>query len=163
MLRTLSPRLALAALGFVCAGSVLLALLAQHKFGMEPCPWCILQRMLFVLIAVLALLAAAIPVTLWRRLVSLLLLPITISGMAAALWQHFVAAKTNSCALTLADKIITYMGLDTRWPEVFEVRASCADGAVSVMGVPFEFWSLALFALAGVVTLYSAVTVDRRA
>jgi len=162
-LRKLHPRLALAALGFTCAASVLLALIAQHKFGMEPCPWCILQRMLFALIAVLALLAAAVPSVLWRRLMSLLLLPITLSGMAAALWQHFVAAQTNSCALTLADKIITYMGLDTRWPEVFEVRASCADAAVSVMGVPFEFWALALFVLAGVVTLYSAVTAYRRA
>lgn len=162
-LRKLSPRLAMAALGFTCAASVLLALLAQHEYGMEPCPWCILQRMQFVLIAVLALMAAAVPATLWRRLMSLLTLPIAISGMAAALWQHFVAAKSNSCALTLADKIITFLGLDTRWPEVFEVRASCADAAVSVLGVPFELWSLALFALAGVITLYSAITADRRA
>ncbi|MFT3856378.1 MAG: disulfide bond formation protein B [Aquabacterium sp.] len=159
----LSPRLAMAALGFVSAGSVLLALLAQHKFGMEPCPWCILQRMLFVLIAVLCLLAAAVPATLWRRLMSLLILPVAVSGVAAALWQHFVAAKSSSCALTLADKIITYFGLDTRWPEVFEVRANCADAAASILGVPFEFWSLALFALVGIVCLYSAVTADRRA
>ena len=68
------------------------------------------------------------------------------SGIAAALWQHFVAARTNSCALTLADKVISGLGLDTRWPEVFEVRASCADAAVNLLGVPFAFWSLALFA-----------------
>jgi len=29
--------------------------------------------------------------------------------------------------------------------------------------VPFEFWSLALFALAGIVVLYSALTPARRA
>lgn len=163
MLRNLSPRLAMAALGFVSAGSVLLALVAQHRFNMEPCPWCILQRMLFVLLAVLAFLAAAVPATLWRRLMAALILPIALSGMAAALWQHFVAAKTSSCALTLADKIISALGLDTLWPDVFEVRASCADGAVSVLGVPFEFWSLALFALAGIISLYSAVAREQRA
>ncbi len=160
--RKLSGRLAMAGLGLVCGAAVLLALLAQHRYGMEPCPWCILQRMLFVLIAVGSLVAAALP-GMGRRLLSIVLLPFALGGGAAALWQHFVAAKTNSCALTFADKVIGFFGLDTRWPEVFEVRATCADAAVSVLGVPFEFWSLALFALAGMVMLYSAVTADRRA
>ena len=29
------------------------------------------------------------------------------AGVAAAWWQHAVAAKSSSCALTLADKIMT--------------------------------------------------------
>jgi len=65
--------------------------------------------------------------------------------------------------LTLADKVISATGLDTRFPEVFEVRASCADAAVDLAGVPFEFWSLALFALAGVVLITTCLTPSRRA
>lgn len=160
---TLSPRLMLTGLGLACAASVAAALVAQHHFGMEPCPWCILQRILFIVIAALSLIAAAMPPAVVRRALSVLILPFAIGGGAAALWQHFVAAKSNSCALTLADKVITFFALDTRWPEVFEVRASCADAAANILGVPFEFWSLALFALAGIVVLYSAVTADRRA
>ena len=56
----------------------------------------------------------------------------------------------------------SYFGLDTRWPEWFEVRANCSDAAVSVLGVPFEFWALALFAVATVVLSISVVT-SRRA
>lgn len=145
MLNWRAPRLWLLGLGLVCAASVVLALVAQHRFGMEPCPWCILQRMQIMAIGSLALLAAAAPLKWARQLLSLLLIPLAASGAAAALWQHFVAAKTNSCALTLADRIITTIGLDSRWPDIFEVRATCADAAVSVLGVPFEFWSLALF------------------
>lgn len=159
----LSPRTTLLIMGLACGASVCAALLAQHKFGMEPCPWCILQRMIFMLLTVLCLLAAAVPPALLRRALSALLLPLSLSGIAAALWQHFVAAKSASCNLTLADKVITFFGADTRWPEIFEVRASCADAAASVLGVPFEFWSLALFALVGIALLYSAVTPDRRA
>lgn len=159
----LSPRLALAGLGLVCAASVAAALVAQHRFGMEPCPWCILQRMVFIAIASVSLLAAALPSGLVRRLLSVLGLPLAGAGIAAALYQHFVAAQSASCALTFADKVIGFFGVDTRWPEVFEVRASCADAAVSVLGVPFEFWSLALFAIAGMVLLASAVTPNRRA
>jgi protein dithiol:quinone oxidoreductase len=158
----LSPRLALAGIGLACAASVLLALLAQHRFDMQPCPWCILQRMLFVALAVLSLLAAVMPGA-GRRVLSGLALPLALAGVAAALWQHFVAAQSASCALTLADKAITFMGLDTRWPEVFEVRANCADAAVSILGVPFEFWALALFALTGMVLLYGLVSPTRRA
>ncbi len=158
----LSPRLALSLMGLASGVSVALALLAQHKFGMEPCPWCILQRMIFIVLTVLCLLAAALP-GMPRRALSALMLPLTLGGIAAALWQHFVAAKSASCALTFADKLITFVGADMRWPDIFEVRASCADAAASVLGVPFEFWSLALFAAVGMALLYSIVTPDRRA
>jgi len=161
MLR-LTPRLLLTLISLVCAGSVGLALLAQHRYGMEPCPWCILQRMLFVLLAILGLVAAALP-GIARRVLSGAAVLVALGGMAAALWQHFVAAQSSSCALTLADRIITATGLDVRWPDAFEVRASCADAAVSVLGVPFELWSLALFALTGAVLLANALARGRRA
>lgn len=153
-------RKVLALLGLACAAAVGGALIAQHRFGMEPCPWCILQRLLFIVIAVLSLLAAALPWPAARRGLALLVVPVAAGGAAAALWQHFVAAKTASCALTLADRIVGGLGLDTRWPEVFEVRASCADAATSLLGVPFDFWSLAMFAVAGMVAL--ACVLSRR-
>jgi disulfide bond formation protein DsbB len=159
----LTARTALAGMGLACAASVGAALVAQHHFGMQPCPWCILQRLLFVALAVFGLVAAAVPVAALRRLLSALGLLLALGGGAAALWQHFVAAKSASCNLTLADKIVGFFGFDTRWPEVFEVRANCADAAVNILGVPFEFWSLALFALVGMVMVYSVVTPARRA
>jgi len=161
-MRKLTPRLLLGVLGLACIGAVGAAFVAQHQFQMQPCPWCILQRILFLIVGGLCLLSAALP-ALVRRVLSGLAVAFAIGGIASALWQHFVAAKSTSCALTFADKIITWTGLDTRWPEVFEVRGSCADAAVNVLGVPFEFWSLALFALSGIVALYSVVTADRRA
>ena len=45
-----------------------------------------------------------------------------------------------------AERVISALGLDERWPEVFSAYASCKDAAVNAFGVPFEFWSLALFA-----------------
>jgi len=158
----LSSRALLAIAGLACAASVGLALLAQHRFNMQPCPWCILQRLIFVVLAGLCLLGAALP-ALPRRLVAALALPFAAGGMAAALWQHFVAAKTSSCAMTLADRIVMATGLDMRLPEWFEVRATCADAAVSVFGVPFEFWALALFAAVGLVLVLNVLNPARRA
>ncbi|MFN6996715.1 MAG: disulfide bond formation protein B, partial [Aquincola tertiaricarbonis] len=62
-------------------------------------------------------------------------------------WQHFVAAATASCNLTLADRIVSGLGLDGLAPEVFQARAPCADAAVKLAGVPYEFFSLALYAI----------------
>lgn len=140
-----------AALLFAAASfaSVIAALVAQHGFGMQPCPWCILQRIVFVLIGLVAL-GAALAGGVLRRLLGLLIAPLALAGAAAALYQHFVAAKSSSCDLTLADRLIRGLRLDSLLPAVFEVRGSCADAAVDLFGVPFEFWSLALFVLLAV-------------
>ncbi len=138
----LSSRSALIALALLCLAAVGAALVSQHVFDMQPCPWCILQRVIFVLIAVLLLLGAFVPGRVaWVGLSVLAAL----AGIAAALYQHFVAAKSTSCNLTLADKIVSGIGLDKLLPPVFEVRASCADAAVDLLHVPYEFWSLGLY------------------
>lgn len=163
MTRWRAPRMWLGAVGVACLASVGMALYAQHQWAMEPCPWCILQRMLFILLGAVALVGAVQPSGGARRVIAGLALPLAVAGVAAALWQHFVAAQTQSCALTLADKVIGWTALDMRFPEWFEVRASCADAAVDLFGVPFEFWSLALFALAGLILLSTVLTPSRRA
>lgn len=121
------------------------ALVTQHVFGMEPCPWCVLQRVIFLAIS----LAALVALLLHRVAGAVLGIALAASGVAAALWQHFVAAATNSCNMTLADKIVGGMKLDSLLPDVFSARASCADAAVKLLGVSYEFWSLALFVLIG--------------
>ena len=146
----LTQRLALVALALVSLGAVGLALISQHVYGMQPCPWCILQRVIFVLIALLLLIAAFLP---GRGLFVGLSVLAALAGIAAALYQHFVAAKSDSCNLTLADKIVSGLGLDKAWPDVFEVRASCADAAIDLLHLPYEFWSLALYVLLAVAAI----------
>jgi disulfide bond formation protein DsbB len=128
-------------------GAIAAALVTQHVFDMQPCPWCVLQRLIFLGIGLAALLGLAWRSALSQRLVPLLLLLLCSLGIAAALWQHFVAASSTSCNLTLADRIVSGLQLDALLPEIFQARASCADAAVDLLGVPYEFWSLALFAL----------------
>ncbi len=134
-------------------GAVAAALVSQHRFGMEPCPWCVLQRLVFVAIAAAALIGLLWRAPAGRVLAALLALALAASGVAAALWQHFVASKSESCNLSLADRIIGGTRLDSLWPDVFSPRASCADAAVQLLGVPYEFWALALFVLLGGVAL----------
>ncbi|MFM7505196.1 MAG: disulfide bond formation protein B [Rubrivivax sp.] len=129
------------------------ALVSQHVFDMQPCPWCVLQRLVFLAIAAVSLPALLLKGATARRVLSAAGLLLSGAGMAAALWQHFVSTSSASCKLTLADRIVGGLGLDGLWPEVFAAYASCADAAVKLLGVWYEFYSLGLFALLALVAL----------
>jgi disulfide bond formation protein DsbB len=145
-----------AGVAFACVAAVGAALVTQHVFNMQPCPWCVLQRLIFLTIALVC-----IVVLIWRgpagRIVGGAIgFVLALCGVAAALWQHFKAAASASCNLTLADKIVSgTLHLDELLPNVFSPRASCADAAVNLFGVPYDFWSLALFVLIALALLRS--------
>jgi protein dithiol:quinone oxidoreductase len=134
--------------------AVAAALLTQHIYGMQPCAWCVLQRLVFIAIAAACGLGLSWRAPPGRRAGAALAGLLALSGAAAALWQHFVAASAASCDLSLAERIVAATGLDERLPEVFMALASCAEAKVRLGGIPYEFWSLGLFmALAGAALL----------
>ena len=143
----------LALTALVALAAVGAAYFTQHVWGMQPCPWCVLQRLIFVAIA-----AAAVLGLLWPTGGAVLAGLLAASGLAAALWQHFVAASAESCDLTLADRIMAATGLDGQFPEVFMAMSSCADAKVDLFGLPYEAWSGAMFAA----TLVAMAAVLRR-
>ena len=150
---TQRPNALLSAVAFLSIAALAAALVSQHVFGMEPCPWCVLQRLIFVVIALACGLGLVWRAAAGRIVAALLVLALSLSGVAAALWLHFVASKSESCNLTLADRILVAFKLDTLLPDVFSPRASCADAAVDLLGLPYTFWSLGLFALFAVVAV----------
>jgi disulfide bond formation protein DsbB len=134
----------------VSVAAVGAALVSQHVFGMEPCPWCVLQRVIFLAVALVCLAGLGLRAVLGplgTRIGAALAVLLALSGVASALWQHFVAAASQSCNLTLAAKIVGNLQLDSLAPEVFAARASCMDAAVKLAGISYEFYSLALFLL----------------
>jgi len=133
-----------------------LALVTQHVFGMQPCAWCVLQRLIFVAISLAALLGLAgqgLRGVFVRRLGAALMGLLALAGISAALWQHFVAASSTSCNLSLADRIVSGIGVDALWPEVFAAYASCADAAAKLLGVSYEFYSLTIFVVLAALSL----------
>ena len=146
--RTLLAGIALAALAAVGA-----ALFTQYRMDMQPCAWCVLQRLVFLAIASAAVLGLLLPGATGRRVGAGLAMLLADLGLAAALWQHFVAAASAACNMSLADRLMGATGLDSRWPQVFAAYANCADAKANLLGVPYEFWSLALFALLSLAAL----------
>ena len=153
------PGVLLPAVAALAMGSVIAALGTQHLLGMQPCAWCVLQRLIALALALAALLAwgahAARLIAL-RLGAAVLAALLATGGMAAALWQHFVASSSTSCAMSFADRVMGFTGLDGRFPEVFAAYASCADAKAWLLGVPYELWSLAVFAACAVAAALAA-------
>ena len=143
----------LAGAAAVSIAAVGAALVSQYVFNMQPCPWCVLQRLIFCAVALAAVVGLAWRSMPGRRVGAGLMLALAGCGIAAALWQHFVAASSASCNLTLAERIVSALGLDESLPSVFMAMASCAEAAVKIAGVPYEFFSLALFVALALVAL----------
>ncbi|PZP36761.1 MAG: disulfide bond formation protein B [Roseateles depolymerans] len=142
-------------------GAVGAALIAQHQFGVKPCPWCVLQRGIYLLIggfSLLGWLAQSRRPLRQAALVAVLLL--CAAGLTAAVFQHEVAAQTESCAMGLADRILGALNLEEAWPPVFMVTAGCAEAAAyKLLGLGYDLWSGLLYAVLGALALF---TLSRR-
>lgn len=142
------PGRALAGLAFVCFAAVGMALVAQHQFGVKPCPWCVLQRAVFLMIGLVSLVGWLVQSRrVLRQAVTVLMLVLCAAGLTAAVFQHEVASQSATCSLGMAEKILTAFNLEELWPKVFMATANCADAAAyRLLGLPYEVWSGLLFA-----------------
>lgn len=129
-------------------GAVAVALVSQHVFDMQPCAWCVLQRLIYLAIAVFAVLGLVL-----RRLAAAqkacagIVAVLALAGVATAIYQHNVASQLMSCDQTFADRFMTGIGLDGGVPWLFGIYATCMDAMVSVLGIEYALWSLALFVI----------------
>ncbi|MFO0459883.1 MAG: disulfide bond formation protein B [Burkholderiales bacterium] len=165
------PRVAavLAAIGAGSVAALGVALVAQHGFCIEPCPWCVIQRLVLIGVALAALGGAAVARGAPRAaggIAGVVLLALAAGGAVAAWYQHTVAAKQFSCSFTWADRTLMPLKLDAGLHPVFRVGATCADAAqATLLGLPFEVWGggwFTLVALGAIVALASAIRAPAR-
>ena len=154
-----TPRL-MVLLGLLCLASLGVALVAQYQFGVKPCPWCILQRVLVMVLATVALVGGGLAWGLKKsgrlrgaqiasRVLAVPVVVLALAGVVAATYQNAVASDSASCTMTVADRLIAATGLEDLWPEVFMITANCAEAhAYRLLGLPYEVWSGLLFAMA---------------
>lgn len=158
-------------LALVCLsslGSLALALAAQHFFDVRPCPWCVMQRGVFLLLGFVAGLGWLLGQLLNRaravQLLSLLLVAgLALAGLAAAVWQHEVAAQSASCNMTFADQVVMALHLDELLPSVFMATAGCNEAAAyKLLGLPYEVWSGLLYLTQALAAAWSLRTLLRQ-
>ena len=131
----------------LCSAALGAALFAQHTLGMQPCPWCVVQRMLLLAsLGCMLLVIGSLRVPLALVLPLLANLALQGAGIAAAGYQFLVAGRSDSCDLGLADRILMASGLEQAWPWMFAAGTSCLEAAsASLLGIPFSLLAVGFF------------------
>ncbi|BAO29523.1 disulfide bond formation protein B [Sulfuritalea hydrogenivorans] len=133
----------LAALGLVAGGVVL-----AQTLNLAACPLCILQRMLYLLLALEAAaawkLAGSPPA---RRAAALVMLATTLAGVWIAAYQTWLQrfAKGVSCTADQPwwEAFVNWAG--SQWPLLFEASGLCSEAGWKFIGLSIAEWSLIAF------------------
>lgn len=141
--------IALAACGLV-GGGVFLA----RTFNLAACPLCILQRMLYLLLALEALVACFLTIR-PQCLLALLMGATALAGASVAAYQTWLQrfAKGVSCAANQPwwERLVDWAG--AQWPLLFEASGFCSEAGWKLLGLSIAEWSLVAFMVLAVASL----------
>lgn len=131
--------LATGSFGLVVAGLIL-----QQMLHLSPCPLCIFQRLLYLLIAVVALAGFALPqaLVLWSGLIG----SMAAGGFLVAAYQTWLQAfpeLARECSMTdpnLIERLVDHLGM--QWPGLFMATGFCSSKEWVFLGFSMANWSL---------------------
>ena len=148
------PRRLLAFIALACIALLAFGLYLQHAVGLEPCPMCIVQRYLFILVALAAGIGAALPAAATRWVGGLMaLLSFAGAGVAARQsWLQWFPPEIATCGRDLFGMIESFP-LKRVIPMVFRGSGDCSAVDWTFLGLSIANWSFLNFVLVGVIGL----------
>jgi protein dithiol:quinone oxidoreductase len=144
----LRPRVLYAGVLIACAGLIGFAMYLQEAKNLEPCPLCILQRYLYVLVGALALVAALLPRLLGRWVAGLGTLA-ALGGVGIGIWHVWLQMhppKFASCGASLG-YLVENLPLARALPRIFQGYSECSAIDWTFLGLTIPAWSAICFAL----------------
>lgn len=130
--------------------------LQEVKF-LDPCPWCVVQRIVYLLIGALALVALLHgPMRAGAARYGLLGGVLALAGAAAALYQVWLQAdpvRANSCTGSVVERILDRVALGDLWPAFLQYDGPCTLKAWSLFGLSIPEWSALWFCVLAVLLL----------
>lgn len=150
----------------ICALLIAAAYYLQYVEGMEPCPLCILQRVVLAALGVVFLLAGLQnPAGFGRYVYGLLVLLAAATGVALAgrhVWlQSLPPDQVPACGPGLGYLLDTFPLLDAL-ALVLRGSGECAENAWQFLGLGIAAWALVWFALLAGLSVYLLLRPSRR-
>jgi protein dithiol:quinone oxidoreductase len=142
-----APRPAFAAIFAAAVGLIGSGLAVGELMRINPCPLCIFQRVLYLLVAVWALCGFAVPGV--RRWWGGLIAATAVGGMATAVYQTWLQLNPQSAVAcgfgepSLIEQLVNWLGM--LWPFMFMATGFCTSKE-SLFGLTLANWSIAGFA-----------------
>ena len=146
-------------LGFVlCFGIVALALVIQTTYKLEPCPLCISQRIIFMSLGVLFLIAAFIPpASILKKIFALLQVLTALGGAGVAIRHWYLQANRESmiadCGVGF-DYMFENFPLQKAFKLLFRGTGDCAAIDWTFLGLTLPQLGLISFLSFAVLAIY---------
>jgi disulfide bond formation protein DsbB len=158
----LTPRLGYLAGFLICGGLILYALYLQYYEYQDPCPLCLLQRVVYIALMVVFLLGALHgPRRTGAIVYSTLLVLVSLIGAGIAgrhVWlQHLPKDKVPECGPGLG-YILDRFPLVNALEKIFRGSGECAEAGWRLMGLSIAEWSLVWFVLLGAYAVFVSAT-----
>ncbi len=137
-----------ATLSLGCLGLVAIGLELQTLLRLSPCPFCIFQRLLYLVIGGLALLGFLLPAVrlAWAGLIGLLaLLGVGVAGYQS--WMQAFPELVNECGYAepnIIERLVDWLGM--QWPSMFMATGFCTSKEWVFLGLSMANWSMLIFA-----------------
>lgn len=150
-----APRRVLALVSLGCVALLAFGLYLQHVVGLEPCPMCIVQRYVLVLIAIVAGSTAATNKKWLLIMGSGLLVLLSGSGAFVAArqsWLQWYPPEFASCGRDLYGMIETFP-LQRAIPMIFKGSGDCSKVDWTFLGGSIANWSFLCFVGVGLIAL----------
>ena len=158
------PRLVLGWLCLACVALLGFGLVLQHGLGLEPCPMCIVQRYVFVLIALVAGLGVAARRPWAHGAAAGLSLLLAGAGAFVAARQSYLQwypPEIASCGRDLFGMIETFP-LKRAIPMIFRGSGDCTKVDWTFLGLSIANWSFMAFVAIGLACATLALRMRRQ-
>ncbi|MDB5958727.1 MAG: disulfide bond formation protein [Massilia sp.] len=133
------------AIALVCVGLVAIALYLQHVTGLLPCPLCVIQRYLFLAIALCCAIGAFGDKP---KLGAGLGLAGALAGLAVVGKHLWVLAHPGlSCGIDPMETALNKIPSATLLPWLFKADGLCEDARDTLLGLSIPQWSALWFVL----------------
>lgn len=129
------------------------ALYLQYVLHQDPCPLCMVQRVIFIAIGALFFVAALFNAgTIASRIFSILIALFALGGVAVAsrhIWiQHLPKDQVPACGPGL-DFMLKHFPMSEVWQELMHGSGECAAKGWTFLTLGIPEWSLVWFVLLG--------------
>ena len=130
------------------------ALYLQYVLRQDPCPLCMLQRVIFIVIGALFFIAALLNAGhIGSRVYSVLIALFALGGVTVAsrhIWiQHLPKDQIPACGPGL-DFMLKHFPMSEVWQELMHGSGECAAKGWTFLALGIPEWSLVWFVLLGV-------------
>lgn len=147
-------------LGFlICAALLAYALFVQFRMGLQPCPFCIFQRIAFAALGIVFLLGALHAPRAPGARKTWGVLALVAAAVGAGIAARHTWVQLNPPEMPTCSPSWNFLVEQNTWlgvvRKVLLAPGDCADIDWQFLGLSMPMWSLAWFAILGLAALYA--------